>query len=250
MVEPAHDIYIFLAIFARIGTMLMLMPAFGEISVSPRVRLSLALAVTALLYPTVGPLYPAMPVTAAGLAGVVFSEIVVGVLIGGVARILMSGLQIAGSILAFQTGLGFAQNFDPTQGIQGAILGTFLSVVGITLIFVTDLHHLLIGALHGSYIHFKPGLLPALGDSADLILAVAVEAFRLGIILSAPFLVFGLVFYLAMGLLSKLMPQVQVFFIAIPANILLGFAFLLIVIGTMMTTYLAAFEARLMPFAG
>ena len=61
-------------------------------------------------------------------------EIFIGVLIGGMARLVTSALQIAGNIIGMQTGLSFAQNFDPTQGIQGALVGTLLSVIAITMI--------------------------------------------------------------------------------------------------------------------
>jgi flagellar biosynthetic protein FliR len=247
---PATDIYLFMAIFARIGTMIMLFPVFGDVTVSPRIRLSLALAIAALMMPIVRTHYPVLPDSLGPLMALIFSEIFVGVLIGSMARLITSALQIAGNIISMQTGLSFAQNFDPTQGIQGALVGTFLSLIALTMIVVTDLHHLMLGALAGSYTRFVPGVLPPMGDSLALILEVSVGAFTLGMQLSAPFIVFGLVFYMAMGLLAKLMPQVQIFFIVTPATILIGFALLVILMGTMMTWYLDRFQANLAPFVG
>ena len=249
MTFAAADVLLFMAVFARLGSMIMMFPVFGEITVSPRVRLTLALACTLLLLPVVRGHYPAMNGGMAQLIGLLFGEIFIGILIGGMARIVTSALQIAGNIVSMQTGLSFAQNFDPTQGIQGAIVGTFLSLIALTMIMATDLHHLLLAALSGSYTHFAPGKLPVMGDALSLILDTSAEAFLLGMQLSAPFIVFGLVFYAAMGLLSKLMPQVQVFFIVTPASIFLGFGILMVLMGGIMSWYLTQFQSHLLPFA-
>lgn len=250
MLHPVADVFVFMAIFARIGAMVMMFPVLGEISVSPRVRLAMALAFCIVLMPVVESSYPALPQSPVGLAGLLFVELFVGLLIGSVARLVTSALQVAGNVIAMQTGLSAAQAFDPTQGIQGAIVATFLSVVALTMIVATDLHHVMLAAMHGSYTMFKPGEVPALGDSSALILETIAGSFELGMALAAPFIVFGLVFYLAMGLLAKLMPQVQVFFVVTPASILLGFALLMVLLGTMMTWYLARFQDAILPFAG
>ncbi len=244
-----QDVFVYLAVFARLGTMLMLMPVFGEISVSPRARLSIALAICFVLVPAMAKLYPPLPATPLALAGFIAGEVGVGLLIGTVTRLLVSALQTAGTVLAFQTGLGFAQNVDPTQGVQSALVGTFLTLLGVTLIVATDLHHLLIGALRGSYVLFAPGKLPPLGDMSALVTDTVASTFLLALQLSAPFLVFGLVFYLAMGVISRLMPQIQIFFVAMPANILLGLALLMLLLGTMMTWYLERIQEHIQPFA-
>jgi flagellar biosynthetic protein FliR len=110
-------------------------------------------------------------------------------------------------------------------------------VLGIALIFATDLHYLVIAALNDSYNIFKPGEMPLTGDVAKHITQIVATAFRIGIQLAAPFLVFGLLFNLGLGVLSRLMPQMQVFFIGLPLAILLGLLLLLLVIGAMMGTF-------------
>jgi flagellar biosynthesis protein FliR len=146
-------------------------------------------------------------------------------------------------------GLGFVTAVDPTQGQQNVIVGNFLTVLGVTLIFATDLHHLVIAALNDSYTLFQPGDLPLIGDVAALTTRTVAVAFRIGIQLSAPFLVFGLLFNLGLGILSRLMPQMQVFFVGIPLSILLGFLILLLVLGAMMTTFLGSLEGVLVLLA-
>jgi flagellar biosynthesis protein FliR len=243
-----HTAYVFILVFSRIGTMVMLMPALGEVSVSTRVRLIFALVLTGVMMPLVQGEYAAMSPNLPSVAWAVISEMLVGFFIGSMSRMIMSGLQVAGTVIAFQTGLAFAQNVDPTQGIQTALVGSFLSMLAVTMIFATDLHFVLIAAMRDSYVLFQPGAVLPLGDIVETAINIVGGAFRLGIQIAAPFLVFGLVFYLALGILSKLMPQVQIFFVAMPANIMLGFALLAVLMGGLMTWFLAFFEETMSLF--
>ncbi|MGB7689048.1 MAG: flagellar biosynthetic protein FliR, partial [Pseudolabrys sp.] len=166
-----------------------------------------------------------------------FQELVIGAVLGLTARLAISALQVTGSVVAQQLGLGFVTAVDPTQNQQGLLVGNFLTVLGVTLVFATDLHHLAIAAMNDSYTIFHPGELPLMGDAAQHVTRIIATAFRIGIQLSAPFLVFGLLFNLGLGVLSRLMPQMQVFFIGLPLSILLGLLLLLLVIGAMMGTF-------------
>jgi len=235
----------FLLAFARVGTMVMLLPGVGEMTVPSRVRLTMALVLTAILLPAHQKAY-AVDLKAFGpLLVVLFQELIVGAVLGLTARLAISALQIAGSVVAQQLGLGFVTAVDPTQNQQGVIVGNFLSVLGITLIFATDLHHLVIAGLNDSYVIFQPGEMPIVGDVAQHVTRIIATSFRIGIQLSAPFLVFGLLFNLGLGVLSRLMPQMQVFFIGLPLSILLGFLLLVLVIGAMMGTFTGYLEGVL-----
>ena len=228
----------FILMFARIGTMIMLLPGLGEMSVPVRVRLTIALVLTFVLFPLHRAGY-AIDLRSPGPVIVALGqELAVGVVLGLTARLTISALQVAGSVIAQQLGLGFVTAVDPTQGQQGLILGNFLTLLGVTLIFATDLHHLVIAALNDSYALFAPGEMPLSGDVAKHVTQVIATAFRIGIQLSAPFLVFGLLFNLGLGVLSRLMPQMQVYFVAVPLSIMIGFLILLIVVGAMMASFL------------
>ena len=236
----------FLLTFARIGTMVMLLPGVGELTVPSRVRLALALVLTAVVLPSHEKAY-AVDITAnlAPAITMMIQEIMIGVILGMTARLAISALQIAGTVVAQQLGLGFVTAIDPTQNQQGVLVGNFLTVLGITLIFTTDLHYLVIAALNDSYNIFKPGELPLAGDVAQHMTHIIAISFRIGIQLAAPFLVFGLLFNLGLGVLSRLMPQMQVFFIGLPLSILLGLLLLLMVIGAMMGTFVGYLEGVL-----
>jgi flagellar biosynthesis protein FliR len=228
----------FLLVFARTGTMVMLLPGLGEQNISARMRLTIALILAAVLVPLHRAAYHIDPNALGPLIVILVEEIIVGAVLGLTARLTISALEVAGSVIAQQLGLGFVTAVDPTQGEQGVIIGNFLTMLGITLFFATDMHHLVIAALNDSYTLFEPGEVPATGDVAALVTKTVSGAFRIGIQLSAPFLVFGLLFNLGLGVLSRLMPQMQVFFVALPLSILLGFLFLLLALGSMMGLFL------------
>jgi flagellar biosynthetic protein FliR len=238
-------VLIFLLTFARAGAMIMLLPVIGDAGVPPRVRLAFALAVSAALTSATSQHYPTVSPPPMELAALIAREITAGVLVGAMARLIMSALETAGYLIAAQTGLAFAQTFDPGQGTQGAMVSTFLSLIGALLVFETGLHHLALGAISGSYVLLPPGDALPTGDMAELALTLASGAFALGLQLAAPFLVFGLIIYATLGVLSRLMPQLQVFFLAMPLNILAGFVLLMLVIGLMMTKFLDYFADQM-----
>jgi flagellar biosynthetic protein FliR len=177
----------------------------------------------------------------ASLLTLMMYEIFIGILLGATARVTLSALQVAGAVIAQQIGLGFVTSVDPTQGQQGILIGNFLTMLGVTMLFATDSHHLVIAALNDSYQIFSPGETMASGDVASLATRAFAAAFRIGLQLSAPFLVFGLVFNIGLGVLARLMPQMQVYFVGVPLSIMAGFLVLTVVIAAMMGTFLDYF---------
>ena len=121
------------------------------------------------------------------------------------------------------------------------MIGNFLTLLGVTLLFATDSHHLVIAALNDTYKIFAPGEMMASGDVASLATRAFAAAFKIGLQLSAPFLVFGLVFNIGLGVLARLMPQMQVYFVGAPLSILAGFLILAAVLAAMMGTFLDYF---------
>jgi flagellar biosynthetic protein FliR len=228
----------FMLMFARIGTMVMLLPGLGELSVPVRVRLVVALVLTAVLFPLHRDAFQIDLRSFGPVLVMLAQELLIGAVLGLTARLTVSALQVAGSIVAQQLGLGFVTEVDPMQGQQGVIIGNFLTLLGITLFFATNLHYLVIAALHDSYALFRPGEVPFTGDVAALMTRTIAGAFRIGVQLSAPFLVFGLLFNLGLGVLARLMPQMQVYFVGVPLSILIGFLIFIAVIGAMMGTFL------------
>ena len=231
---------IFLLMFARLGTMAMLMPGLGERGVPVRVRLVIAVVLTLTLLPLYRDQYTVtLDQGFAPVLGLLIQEVLIGAVLGLTARLALSALVVAGTTIAFQLGLGFSMAVDPTQEQQSVLLSNFLTILGVALIFATDLHHVAIGALDQSYQLFKPGTMLPSGDVAELMINTVSGAFRIGVQLAAPFLVFGILFNVGLGVLARLMPQLQVFFLGLPASILIGFAILLALVGALMATFLS-----------
>ena len=243
--------YFYLLIFARVGAMLMLIPALGETAIPARMRLGFALAMSAVLYPLISSQLPALPTNLPEIVVEVLHEVAVGLILGAIARLAVSGTQAAGAVIASSSGLSVAQAADPTNGgMQGALIGAFLSFLGITLIFATDLHHVALSAIHDSYMIFTPKEPLMFGDAAQTVVDTVAGAFVIGVQMSAPFIVFGLVFNLGMGILSRLMPQLQVFFIAMPATVGVGLILMALLLTMMMGLYLMHFEGVLAMLRG
>ncbi|MEI5666733.1 flagellar biosynthetic protein FliR [Bosea sp. CCNWLW174] len=240
---------LFVLVFARVGTLVMLMPGIGERLILSRGRLALAFFVALVILPMARGTIT-IPQTPAALGGLLISEILVGLVIGASARLLMGALQTAGFIIAQTLGLGFAVTVDPTGGLQNPSLANFLSMLGITLILAADLHHLALAAIHESYRLLPPGGFPEIGDVMTLAVKAMAQGFSIAVQISAPFIVFGLLFNLGLGVLARLMPQLQVFFLAVPASILGGMLVLLASVGVMMGVFLDDLGAFLRQFIG
>ncbi|MDE2465559.1 MAG: flagellar type III secretion system protein FliR [Alphaproteobacteria bacterium] len=237
--------------FSRIGAMVMLLPAIGDAAVPPMIRLVLALAITFAIAPILRHFYPAAPpASVMALALLIIKEVTIGLLIGVMAKIIMSTLQVAGSLIASQIGLSYSETLDPAFGGQDTSIGNFLGLLGTVLIFATNLHHLAISAIIGSYHIMPPGASLPAADMARLAIRLVTGSFALGLQLAAPFIVFGFAVNVGFGFLAKMMPQLQVFFIAMPLNLLAGFFLMILLLGTMMTAFLSFFGTQMAHFMG
>jgi flagellar biosynthetic protein FliR len=237
-------------IFARIGAVLLMLPGIGESYVPPRIRLSLALLVTLAIWPVVAGTLPVLPATVGGLAGWISREVIVGLMIGAVLRSFMTALATAGEIVSLQTTLSFAQTANPLQAQPGTTIAAFLTIMGVTLIFATNTHHLFIAGLVGSYDLIAPARPLIAGDFATLAIRTLGDSFMLGVQMAAPVLVFALIFNLASGLVGRVMPQFQVFFAAAPLSVILGLSVFALSLGVLGTLFIDRYRALAALFVG
>lgn len=216
------QVYAFLLVFVRLGSAFLILPTLGEAFVPANIRLLFALLVALLITPVVGPMLPPQPVTPGDLVLLVLGEILVGLFIGTVARMLMSALETAGFMVSQQLGLSAAQSFNPALAAPGNPAGALMGIMALVLILAADLHHMLILAVVDSYSLFAPGQPMPLPDMSEHMARTFAKSFAIGIQIAVPFIVLGLLFYLGLGLVSRLVPQIQVFFVGLPLQILLG----------------------------
>lgn len=176
-------------------------------------------------------------------------EVVVGLFIGLFAQVLMAALTVAGTSIGRDVGLMNAMVFDPVTESQGAVIISFLTLIALVLLFVLDIHHLIIQALVASYGMFRPGGDTfILSDVVNVLTTGLDDAFLVGLQIASPFLVFNLVFQVGMGLLSRLSPQMNVFFIALPLQILFGLSVLAVALPAMMLVFMRFFETSFTGF--
>ena len=237
-------------IFARVGALLMTIPGIGEAYVPPRIRLSLALVISLALAPVVVGYLPPLPASMGGVAGWVIREVMTGLMIGALLRMMMSALATAGEIVSLQTTLAFSQTANPLQAQPGSTLAAFLTLLGVTLIFATDTHHLFIAGLAGSYEVIPPVSPLLLNDFAAMAVRTVGDSFLLGVQLAAPVLVFSIIFNLASGLVGRVMPQFQIFFVTAPLSIILGLSIFALSLGVIGTVFIERFRTLAMGFTG
>lgn len=238
----SDEIFAFALVFVRIGAALMLLPSFGEASIPARARLHFALGFTLIVAPLLSTSLPPLPAAPLELFVVILGEAVVGLFLGASARIMMSALHVTGMIFAFQSSLAAAQMFDPNQSSQTSVTGNFLTFVVVLVILSSDLHHLLLTGLVDSYAVFPAGGGWPAADGAEAIARLVAKTFRIGLQIAAPVLVAGFLLYLGAGLLNRLMPQMMVFFVLLPIQIMLAFAILMLSLPAIVYVFISFFD--------
>jgi flagellar biosynthetic protein FliR len=237
-------------VFARVAAVIMLLPALGETLVPPRIRLSFALAFSLMLFPVIGGSVPAIPSGAADMGGAVIKEVLIGLMIGGILRLFMISLASAGEIVSMATTLSFSQTANPMQAQPSTSLGTLLGMMGIVLIFATNLDHLFIAAIVNSFQLFPFARDVPVADAGQLAVQTVSKSFGLGLQLAAPVVVFSLIFNVATGLVARVMPQFQVFFVATPLIVLGGLSIFALSLGVIGMVWIDRFRELLGNFVG
>lgn len=216
--------------------------------INSQTRLLTAIAITIVLMPILGPELPPTPAAFADQLRLIIFEITIGIFLGVVMQILYFALSLAGNLAGQAIGFANAQIFDPAFQTQSIVIQTFLGIVALTLIFVTDLHHLMLSAVIDSYHIFPAGDALPWGDFAKNLSQTINESFIMGFKIGSPFVAFTIVFYVGMGLVSRLMPQLNIFFLSLPLQIYLGVGLLFITTPIMLLWFLRYYEQGLQQF--
>lgn len=244
----SFGVFALMLTFVRVGTALMLLPGFGESFTPTRIRLMMAMGLTVVLAPLVSVYLPEQIPTTIVLFALIAGEFITGLFMGLVARILIAALDTAGMVIALMSGLANAQVFNPGFGSQGSLPGALLTLFGVLIIFASNAHHFLIYGLIGSYEAFPVGEIPDTGGMSEVIAKMVANSFMIGIQMAAPFMVISLVIYIAMGVIARLMPQVQVFLLALPLQIMLAMVTFFLSVSTIILFWLSQFEEGMVFF--
>jgi len=244
------QLFTFLLIFCRIGSGIMVMPGFSETYVPQMVRLGFVLMITLVLTPVLGKVMPPLPSSGLLLALIIMNEILIGIFIGSICQILISVTHVAGMIFSVQAGISSAVIFDANQNSQGSLIGNFFGIITIVLLFTTDLHYLMLRGITESYSVFAPGKFPPLGDFVGSIAHTTSDVFTMAVQISAPVIITGTLLFLGAGIISRLMPTVQVFFIITAPQLLLGSFILVTTFSAVMLYYMEFYKDKMMAIMG
>lgn len=210
-------------ISGRMIPIIMQLPAFGENFISSRVKLMISLFISMIIMPII---FNNNPPKLENITINLVNEVVIGVAIGLVIKAIMSTISMAGHVISHHSGLASAQIFDPLKSEQGSVEGGLLNMLLIMLIIVTNTHHLFISAILESYKYypiFQPINLEQNSNMfADLLNSLFITAVKI----SAPYMIVITMFFIACGVISKVMPNIQIFFITLPIQIIISFVIL------------------------
>jgi flagellar biosynthetic protein FliR len=244
----AANLFAWLLVLTRVGAAFMVIPVFGDQFVPTQARLLLALVISIIVTPVLLPQLPPEPTSVVALAVLIGGEVIIGAFIGSLPRLMFSALEVAGMIIAMQSGLSNAFVFNPALASQGSLPGSLMSWLALLLIFITNLHHLLLMGVINSYTLFRPGAPLPVGDFARMITQLVSQSFFVGVEMAAPFLATGMVFALALGIMARLAPQMQVFFVFMSAQIAYGLFLFAITVAAMMRFWMGHFESGVTAF--
>ncbi|MDZ7386525.1 MAG: flagellar biosynthetic protein FliR [candidate division KSB1 bacterium] len=207
---------------ARIATVVALYPVFGHQNVPPATKIGLSLFLTAVLFPVLRGLQVELPTQVMPLLLVLAKEVLIGMCIGFVAAMVFAGVELGGSLVGMEMGMAIVTTADPQTREQASLIGQAQQLVALLLFLAIDGHHFLLRALAHSF-----ESVPLLGGSlqgglVEKVVRMAGAIFSAGVRISAPGIVALLLTSVALGVLARTVPQMNVFFAALPANIAIG----------------------------
>jgi len=230
-------------VLARVGATFALLPGLGESVIPAFVKAGLVLTLTILILPIIEPMLPPRPESEVTLGLMVLAELANGLWFGWLARILTTSLPLAGQFIADFAGLANVLQPSADLGAQTTVISRMYDVAVPVLILSTGLYRMLISALVGFYRLIPPGTLTWTADSTPTTVAVVGESFDLALRLAAPFILAAVAWHVAIGLIARLVPRLQVFFVALPGQIALGLLLLAAVATPMVGAWMEAMRA-------
>ncbi|MBW2107906.1 MAG: flagellar biosynthetic protein FliR [Deltaproteobacteria bacterium] len=212
-------------IFVRVGVVLFMFPFFGGIMVPRTVKAGLTLMITIVLFPVVRPDPALFPDSVLGLANLVLSELVLGMVVGLVARFFFAAVQLAGQLVGFQMGFAIANVFDPESGTQGTMLAQLGYWIAILFFLLLNGHHIVLRVISESFSVLQVGYLGVGSGMLKKMIQVSGDMFMMAVKIGAPAIAALLFTSAAFGIVAKVVPQMNVLIVAFPLKIMVGLFF-------------------------
>ena len=237
-------------VLARIGGAAMLLPGLGAPEVPATIRLALMLALTALVLPMVQPGLPPLPAELPEMLRLLALETMIGLWLGLLARLVELALAQAGQVMALMVGLASPLQTDPAIGAQGTALSRLFGLAATVLVLATGLYALPLRALAESYASLPVGTAAAFPGQAAAVAQAVADSLSLALRLAAPLVLASVLGQFALGLLARLAPQVPVFMVAAPGQILAGLLLLMLLLPVLLSSWLAAARGGFLALSG
>lgn len=206
---------------ARILALIMSAPVFSNPGMPLRVRVGLAIMITLIVAPTLGSPPAIDPGSLAGLF-ILAQQIVIGLALGFAIRLVFVAVEMAGELTGLQMGLGFAVFFDPQHAGQTPVVGQFLGLVATLAFLAVDGHLQMIYFLSLSFSTLPIGTASLEAPTFIMLTHWGTEIFRSGVLLAMPILAALLIANLALGILTRAAPQLNLFAVGFPLTLGLG----------------------------
>jgi len=214
----------FLICTARIAALVGSMPVFSGAQTPMRFKAALAIAVSLVVFPLVLPLLPNLVFEPFSLGILLAKEVLLGVMVGFMARLIFTAVEFGGTIIGYQMGFAAANVFDPQNQRQNSLMSQFQNVFAIMIFLAVNGHHMLLRAMIESFRMLPPGAEDFGHDAIFHLMELTSRMFVLGVKFSAPILAVLLLSGLILGIMARVFPQLNVFMLSYPINI--GLAFL------------------------
>ena len=231
----------FFLILIRVSVILFMFPFFSARLIPVLVKAGLALVITVILYPVINSMMGPFPHTVWGMVHVVLSEFIIGMVLGLLVQLFFEGISIMGQLVGFQTGFAITNILDPQSGMQVSILSNMAYLMAVTLFLVLNGHHILLSAMRESFEIINVGSLGLNKQIYQTIMLTSGEMFGIAIKIGAPAIAALLFTKVAFGLITKLMPQMNIMIVAFPVQIVIGLLFF----GISLTVLLRSMEKYL-----
>jgi len=218
------DIVAGMLVLLRVSSMVLFLPVLGHQLVPTQIKVGLIAILAIIIYPVVRGTLPELSFAPVPLALMAGKELLIGGMIALLAQLMFASIQMAGQVMSYQMGMAIANVFDPASSAQIAIVGQIAVVLAMLLWVAVGAHHAVILALADSFTIFPMGHEWSI-HGWDALNDAAADMFVLSIRLCAPVMLLMLVAYAALGLLSRAVPQIQIFFVSFPLTISLGLIF-------------------------
>jgi flagellar biosynthetic protein FliR len=240
----------FVLVLARVGAAMALLPGLGEAMAPAVVRAGLALGITFLILPGLQPLVPTLPAAGLQMGLMIASEVVTGLWFGWITRMIVLALPVCAQFLGYMIGLSSVLQPDQELGSQSGVLSRLFEMAAPALLMVSGLYRLPLTALIGLFRLVPPGHLLPFADSVQMATQAAATGFSLALQLASPFIVVGVAWHVAIGLIARTVSRMQIYFVSMPGQILAGLALLAITGNAILLAWRQAIESYFMSLPG